>query len=887
MAGETRIIAFGANGGESTGSGAASESEAALIEAASPNSESDSLGEPADEVETAPDRKTRAALVGTGLIVLAWTGFFIWSQAALPPPAPAAIPALAAQWAIPVLLVATVWLILMRSSSREASRFGDVATLLSREAASLEERLRSVNGELSLAREFVAAQSRDLESLGRVAVERLSQNADRLQGLIHENGGRLDAIGEVSASALENMDRLRGQLPVIASSAKDVTNQLGNAGMAARAQLEELINGFNRLNEFGIACGTQVEHVRNAVNEATAEFARASEQLESHTATRFATLAEQGAEFRNRLDADEADALAAVRTRAKALADEIAATREALDGHEAESLTSLRARLTALRDESDVVGRALREREGRAVEAWQSRLAALEEERGAVDTRIDEAERTAFEVLRERVARLEGHAADIHANLASKEADALASLHQRVEHLGVQAGDLQGRISATEQHAIATVSEQLAALDGVLAQRLGEHEYHSEALASRAAALAATLDDYGRRMAEVAQSGAEYEASLARSLNALVERLHASRNTLVSVDDDVARLTDASVRLLELIRASAEQTAVPLSQALAAAEDRLARLAEGLARLVAGLEDGVTRGGDVQGIITSAQDSLATLFAQYESGQAQVSARSESHAAQFAALRTALEDIRTASEQTEAHTRDELGAAVERLGEAVREALGALEREGPAQVDAIASHLGEASAEAVEKVMRTRVAETAGAIEQAVAHASGAGREAATQLREQLAAVSDLVAHLEGRVLQARQGAQEQVGNDFSRRFASITDALNSASIDIASALSIEVTDTAWAAYLKGDRGIFTRRAVSLLGSGEAKAIQQLFERDETFHANVSRYIHDFEALLRQVLSTREGNALGVTLLSSDMGKLYVALAQGIERLRS
>ena len=48
----------------------------------------------------------------------------------------------------------------------------------------------------------------------------------------------------------------------------------------------------------------------------------------------------------------------------------------------------------------------------------------------------------------------------------------------------------------------------------------------------------------------------------------------------------------------------------------------------------------------------------------------------------------------------------------------------------------------------------------------------------------------------------------------------------------------------------------------------------------------MNHYIHDFEAMLRQLLSTRDGNALGVTLLSSDMGKLYVALAQGIERLR-
>ena len=36
----------------------------------------------------------------------------------------------------------------------------------------------------------------------------------------------------------------------------------------------------------------------------------------------------------------------------------------------------------------------------------------------------------------------------------------------------------------------------------------------------------------------------------------------------------------------------------------------------------------------------------------------------------------------------------------------------------------------------------------------------------------------------------------------------------------------------------------------------------------------------------RAVLAGQGGNALGITLLSSDMGKLYVALAQAIERLR-
>jgi hypothetical protein len=154
-------------------------------------------------------------------------------------------------------------------------------------------------------------------------------------------------------------------------------------------------------------------------------------------------------------------------------------------------------------------------------------------------------------------------------------------------------------------------------------------------------------------------------------------------------------------------------------------------------------------------------------------------------------------------------------------------------------------------------------------------------------LRDQLTKVNELTVNLERRVSQAREKAEEQVDNDFARRVALITEALNSNAIDIASALDTEVTDTAWSAYLKGDRGIFTRRAVKLLEPSEAKAVTQIYENDTVFRDHVSRYIHDFEGMLRQLLSTRDGHALGVTLLSSDMGKLYVALAQAIARLRS
>ena len=93
------------------------------------------------------------------------------------------------------------------------------AALLSRESAELEGRLKVVNRELSLAREFLAAQSRDLEALGRIAAERISTHAGELQQLITTNGAQVEAIGTTSETALGNMNRLRDDLPVIANAA--------------------------------------------------------------------------------------------------------------------------------------------------------------------------------------------------------------------------------------------------------------------------------------------------------------------------------------------------------------------------------------------------------------------------------------------------------------------------------------------------------------------------------------------------------------------------------------------------------------------------------------------------------------------------------------------
>jgi len=139
---------------------------------------------------------------------------------------------------------------------------------------------------------------------------------------------------------------------------------------------------------------------------------------------------------------------------------------------------------------------------------------------------------------------------------------------------------------------------------------------------------------------------------------------------------------------------------------------------------------------------------------------------------------------------------------------------------------------------------------------------------------------------LEAHLQESNELHRAQDTEAFAKRVSLLIDSMHSASIDVGKILSDEVDDRAWAAYLKGDRGVFTRRAARLIGGTEAKALTAHYETDREFHDSVNRYVHDFEAMLRRVHAERDGGLMAVTLMSSDMGKLYVALAQATGRAR-
>lgn len=782
-------------------------------------------------------------------VIVGWTGFFGWAQwpAIMAGATPQQWAGWIVAWAVPVALVGIVWLLAMRSSRAEANRFAASAALMNRESAALEARLKVVNRELSLAREFLAAQSRDLETLGRIAAERLSTHAGALQTLIVSNGAQVEAIGTASETALGNMNRLRDDLPVIANAARDVANQIGGVGRVAEDQLERLTGGLERLGTAGADSETQVARLTMQVGDSLGQYEGQLARIEALVTHRFAALQTEAEAYRTQVETLEEEARAAHGERAASLAAQ-----------------------------SDALAARLRDAGETARDSFAAAITALHEKLVEKLNLVDQIDRNTGTAAIQRIAQLRDESIRVDQQLAERSRQFAELIEQR-----------QAAFETHEAQASEVLAQRLAALDEALAQRREAQLADIETLIAHGDAMSQRAADLGRVIAEVDQTGAAARDNLGAGLGNLRELLAEKRAALAETEAQIAGLTDSSVRLLEILQSGARTC----NEKLAGAIDGTNVALEGVEARAEKVGELMLRstqaGSDLSDYLLNTRSEIDAAEIAIAGFKARLAEDTEDALARLQGLRGGFARLSEDSSALASETQDALRAALGSLETAIMQAFATLDEGAREKMLAMASGLGSEAVEVLERTLRNEAAATLGKLEQSAAHASGVGREAAIQLRDQLVKVNELTGNLEQRVTRARELAEEQVNNDFARRMALITDSLNSAAIDITGALASEVADTAWEAYLKGDRGIFTRRAVRLIDNGTAKDIATLYTADEAFKANVGRYIHDFEALLRQTLSTRDGHVLSVTMLGSDMGKLYVALAQAIQRLRT
>ena len=714
------------------------------------------------EVE-APRRSVLAFVVPTMLLlaIAGWTAFFAltyWpeAQSGLNNNR---IVELIVSWAVPALLIAVSWLLVMRNSSREATRFGNVAASLRKESVLLSQRMRTVNEEIALAREFLSQNARDLESLGRQSSQKLMESAQVLTAALADSDQKAKTLETVSQSANTNLEQLRKHLPVVTSAAKDVTNQIGSAGNNAQMQIKALIATLERVRDAG-------KSVRDYVD---------------------------GVEVR-------ADDMAVK------LEQSLSSSAKLLDVRSAEALDRS-AEMATLMDS--------------ATQAMSSGIAQASGDIGAI-----------LSVSQEQIQ------------------SSLSELRKALGDVGSQTEQEEARIRAM----IATISAHI----------------HSSA----------------QQISEVDRVATDQTSKLAFAVSALGENTRTVGSALTDNQLVTQQLIDQSHKLLESLGTANHE----ISETIPASMDVLSvQLADGVAQIKSALSNAesleelsgsmLEKLNGLEQIIATQRDSVDALMTQSD---AHFAARHD----QVDALGSSLRQTQSLLQEMSDEANGQLVTALLRVRESTRAAAESSRKILDDELAHISEQLTEQNRTALANALDAQVASMNAAVQEAIERNVELSEAATGLVVKQLAELGEMTTTLEGRIADSKNSFESVQDDSFARRMVLLTESLNSTAIDVTKILSNDITDTAWASYLKGDRGVFTRRAVRLIDSKEAKIIANHYGNDSEFREHVNRYVHDFEGIMRLLLSTRDGNAIGVTLLSSDIGKLYVALAQAIERLR-
>jgi hypothetical protein len=540
----------------------------------------------------------------------------------------------------------------------------------------------------------------------------------------------------------------------------------------------------------------------------------------------------------------------------------------------AEADTHARA-LATLLDQLEQRARAAGEASGVASQRLTIQLDRIEESAAAADRRIADAAGTMGRAIDAALAATAEGVEETRSAIA-EQSSALAALTEQSRATLTTTGDEAVRALSARIDALAARIEGLGS--GVRTQE--------QAARGLLAQLEQAIGAVETRFAALGDTGANQTADLAESIVALADHAEAVGRTLggssqlaetllgrvaqlrTQADASSAALAETIPAALARVRLHAEQSL----QTIAAAGQRTEALATAAVTVGGKLAEAEAlldrqrlaldeMGGRAETRIGDLRGQTAALEEMLRAADAEVQALSEGASGK---LVEALDRVRETAAQASEQARDALSAAIprvaQRLGESASRALTA----------------------AVAEAGRTEMASVGAASEQAIE----AARAAAERLSRQLLSIVETSTAIQARIDANARDTEAHDEQSFARTTGLLIEALNSTAIDVAKIFSNEVSDEDWKAYLRGDRGIFTRRAVRLLDRAEANAVVQRYHEDGEFHEQVNRYIHDFEALIRRVMATREGTPIATTMLSSDTGKLYVALAQAIERLR-
>jgi uncharacterized phage infection (PIP) family protein YhgE len=503
------------------------------------------------------------------------------------------------------------------------------------------------------------------------------------------------------------------------------------------------------------------------------------------------------------------------------------------------------------------------------------RLAEIETASAAAAARVGEAE-TAYsgtlDVLLERTsATLE----QIRSGIDIQAAAVSALVEQASAGFGKA-----GMVAA--ESLTANINQASNSLEG-LSARVAEQDRASQRMIAEIDRGLALIDE---RFTELATNGDERANHFLESLTRARSELDTLAAQAGTQDTAIGSLAERTAALHASVEKLAAEIRDGVGIAIGEAQGGADRLAEAAANAkpeISWLRDATVEAGEKLSAtgaeIAEQRERFAALLSSVDNGV-------EDAQSKLAQLASTLAQVEREATSLSSETGPALVASLVQVKEAAAHAAERAREAIQAVIPESAGKLSEEAAKALERVIRESIEDRLRDVENVAARAVDSARSASDRLTQQMISIGQTASALEAHIEQTSKEQQEKGSEAFAKRVALLIDSMHSAAIDVGKIMADEIDDKAWNSYLKGNRGVFTSRAVRLIGGSETRAIRAHYESDTEFQQSVNRYIADFEAMLRRVLAERDGGMIAVTLMSSDMGKLYAALSQGIDRLR-
>jgi hypothetical protein len=442
-------------------------------------------------------------------------------------------------------------------------------------------------------------------------------------------------------------------------------------------------------------------------------------------------------------------------------------------------------------------------------------------------------------------------------------AEAIAEIESRLEGFKARQVELGADMEAEAGRMIAGVE-----------LRLGELRVRQQELAaSMAAEASASLDQVEGRFVDLGARAAQAHSETVEILGRTMAAIGGLGEAVEGRQADVGALEQRIGSLLPAFDAFTGVADARLPQ-LAVSFDSLADRGRSVSDQLDALAD------RIESQVALLRDSSAAFERDHEA----VVSLSKTLAGEFETARGVVADIHSTTEQTAIAAAArmvenvmQVRASVNSTASEIQSLLSSVVSEAQAALDDLATNKAEA---AFGAPIRLQIA----SIEDVFVKAADAASEASERLTGRLVELMRVISETEARVDEVDTRMDVRARDTLAARSIRLVDSLNEASVDVARLLAVDVGDSAWKRYLDGDKSLFARTTVRLADKDSARKIARHYQHDDAFREEASRYLDQFEQLIRRVLKDPDGESFALVLLSSDIGKLYVMIAEAVGR---